>query len=90
MKRDAVFQLRLSTPEAERLESQAADAGLSKADLIRKALGWDITGLTRSAAKPSPSSPRPKPLPAARKPSLGTRPGELGLAALRRRIAAGD
>jgi hypothetical protein len=43
VKRGAVFQLRLSVPEAERLESQAKDAGLSKADLIRKALGWDIT-----------------------------------------------
>jgi hypothetical protein len=41
--RGAVFQLRLSTPEAQKLEDQAKEAGLSKADLIRRALGWDIT-----------------------------------------------
>lgn len=83
MKRGAVFQLRLSVPEAERLESQAKDAGLSKADLIRKALGWDITKRpTRTAARPGRTATS-----AAKKPDDNV--GKAALEELRRRIAAG-
>lgn len=45
MKRDAIFRFRLSGADAERLEREATEEGLSKADLIRRRLGWDITAL---------------------------------------------
>lgn len=50
MKRRAVFQLRLTEQEAQRLDREAMERGVSKADLIRSALGWETTERpTRSA-----------------------------------------
>lgn len=84
MKRDSIFRFRLSAAEAERLQFEADERGLSKADLIRDALGWGIAGLTRpdpAGRSPSTSkSPKPR--------RTADTPGASGLAALQRRIAA--
>jgi hypothetical protein len=45
VKRDSIFRFRVTPVEADRLQTEADAQGLSKADLIRKALGWDITAL---------------------------------------------
>jgi hypothetical protein len=72
-RRGAVFQLRLLDDEPQRLEDQAKEAGLSKADLIRKALGWDITGRpTRSSPPQSavPTDPAGRPIDPDKQPGL--------------------
>lgn len=48
MRLSEVFRFRLTPEESERLDKQAEAKGLSKADLIRDALGWE---LTRAPAK---------------------------------------
>jgi hypothetical protein len=42
VRRDSIFRFRLSEEEAARLDGEAKEMGLSKADRIRKALGWPL------------------------------------------------
>lgn len=42
MNRDSIFRFRLSGEEAADLDREAKEMGLSKADRIRKALGWPL------------------------------------------------
>ena len=42
MNRSSIFRFRLSDEEAELLDREAKEMGLSKADRIRKALGWPL------------------------------------------------
>jgi hypothetical protein len=73
MSRRSVFQLRLLDTEAQRLEDQAKEAGLSKADLIRKALGWDTTDRSPRTPTPQlavPPAPAERPVDPERQPGL--------------------
>lgn len=80
MKRRAVFQLRLTDDEAQRLEDDAKAAGLSKADLIRRGLGWALT------ARPT-RAPSIRHMPAAEKPiDAEKQPGLAAIHALQKRL----
>lgn len=48
--------------DAERLDREAKEAGLSKADFVRRALGWETTGLsTRTPAVRDVAQMSPRP-----------------------------
>lgn len=88
MSRSEIYRFRLDPEEQERLGREAAEAGLSKADLIRRALGWD----TRSAARPASGAvaaviskaPTSKPADPAREP------GKAAIEELAQRISGGE
>lgn len=61
MSRDSVFRFRLTAEEAERLENEASERGVTKADRIREALGWGRSERARPTAKPRPRPKREKP-----------------------------
>lgn len=85
MRREHTFPLRLGDAERDDLERRAAEEGVAKADVIRKAMGWDEVGLI------GPDSAKAAPAPARREPPRPTGgedgPGARGIAELTRRIA---
>lgn len=85
MRRDHTFPLRLGDDEADDLERRAAEEGIAKADVIRKAMGWDPVGLIGpGSAPPAPGPARPAPTG---KPADDEGPGQRGITELARRIA---
>lgn len=84
MRREHTFPLRLGDEERDDLERRAAEEGVARADVIRKAMGWDPVGLI------GPDSPAP-PVPVRSvppgKPASDEGPGARGLSELARRIA---
>jgi len=87
MRREHTFRVRLGDAEHEDLAARAAAEGIAKADVIRKALGWEPEGLIRRKADPSSPASR------ATNPTTGSTagdedgPGARGLTELARRIA---
>ena len=82
MKRGAVFQLRLSTAEAERLDREARERGMTKADLIRTSLGWP-------RAETTPRAARPKGLPVEQATESERNPGRAAMQRLVERLQKG-
>lgn len=73
MKREAIFRFRITAQEAERLDSEATERGITKADLIREALGWKKAEKAPRSARPAPlapTQPAEKPIDPARQPGL--------------------
>lgn len=71
MSRSRVYRFRLYDEEAERLDREARERGLSKADLIRAALGWDkVDRGPRSTPAPITAPPRTPAVDPERQPGL--------------------
>lgn len=88
-RRDEVFRLRVTPEEQDSLGREAAERGLSKADLIRVALGWDArapkaavssTAVVAALGK-APSGPKADP---------EREPGKAAIEALAKRISGGE
>lgn len=84
-RRRHVFVLRLGDAEHADLQSRADAEGIAKADVVRKALGWEVEGLIKPASERRPPRRRrrskPKPV---EDPDRG--PGERSLDELMRRL----
>jgi hypothetical protein len=86
MSRSEVFRFRLTPEEQDRLAREAADAGLSKADLIRRALGWD----GRAQPTASPAAAIPPPVPKGKAADPKREPGKAAIEELAKRIHGGQ
>lgn len=84
MARDEVYRFRLTADEQKRLSREADQKGISKADLIRDALGWTRT------AKSAPSTAAVRDLaqkaPAKKPVDREAEPGKAAIEELAQRI----
>jgi len=81
-KRGHDFKMRLLDDEAADLAARAARDGLAKADVIRKAMGWEPVELVK-APSPGDRDVSPPPPPPT---SASSEPGVSGMAGLAKRI----
>lgn len=82
-RRARVYVLRLGDAEHADLQSRADAEGIAKADVIRKAMGWEPEGLIKPASEKRPPRRRRRAKPKA-DPDVG--PGERSLDELMRRL----
>lgn len=76
------FKMRLTDEEVVDLEARARRDGIAKADVIRKAMGWEVVGLVKpSTDDANGTAPPPPASPSAEEPGVAAA-GELA-----RRIA---
>lgn len=85
MRREHGYKLRLGDAEHDDLERRAAEEGIAKADVIRKAMGWDPVGLIGPDSAPPAAAPA-RPAPTGRAADEDG-PGARGISELARRIA---
>lgn len=83
MARTQPFKMRLLEEEVADLTARAEREGIAKADVIRRAMGWDAVELVKQES--SHAAARATSPPAAPSPS-SKEPGVAGLAELTRRI----
>jgi hypothetical protein len=75
--------MRLTDEEAVDLEARASRDGIAKADVNRKAMGWEVVGLVKPPAPEANGSAPPPPV----SPSATEQPGVAAAGELARRIA---
>jgi hypothetical protein len=83
--RSQPFKMRLLDVEVADLDARAEREGIAKADVIRRAMGWDAVNLVKPSS-PAASDGEPAPAPRRPSPSASKEPGVAAASELARRI----